>query len=166
VQLPGWDLLVIGSQVAALHVSQRPINSADSFSRAHHAAAGVTFATAWGAGIVNCKRIAPPSLNTSMQVRRQLHGTLPCNMYSTQTAPRNHTLLWHPADSRTQKSGLCSLNVHKSSQESFIEPYLISSSGCCRSIPPHHLIIQHRQSNLCSLSSAQCAWALDPVSAA
>ncbi|KAI8467570.1 MAG: hypothetical protein J3K34DRAFT_430162 [Monoraphidium minutum] len=28
---------------------------------------GVTFATSWGAGIVNCKRIAPPSLNTSMQ---------------------------------------------------------------------------------------------------
>ncbi|GBF92290.1 hypothetical protein Rsub_05373 [Raphidocelis subcapitata] len=28
---------------------------------------GVTFATAWGAGIVNCKRISPPRLNTTMQ---------------------------------------------------------------------------------------------------
>ena len=28
---------------------------------------GVTFATSWGAGIVGCKRLAPPHLNTTMQ---------------------------------------------------------------------------------------------------
>jgi len=28
---------------------------------------GVTFATSWGAGIVSCKRLAPPHLNTTMQ---------------------------------------------------------------------------------------------------
>jgi hypothetical protein len=32
---------------------------------------GVTYAAAWGAGIVHCKRLAPPELNTTMQVGRQ-----------------------------------------------------------------------------------------------
>jgi hypothetical protein len=39
-------------------------------------AAGVTFATAWGSGIVSCKRLAPPRLNTTMQVDGPASGCL------------------------------------------------------------------------------------------
>ena len=31
---------------------------------------GITFACGWGAGTINCKRIAPPGLGATMQVRQ------------------------------------------------------------------------------------------------
>jgi hypothetical protein len=56
--------------------------------------ASCTFASSWGAGIVHCKRLAPPHLNASMQVRLWRHcgfvigKQLCCTLWLQHQAPR------------------------------------------------------------------------------